>query len=142
VIAVDTNILVYAHRREFPQHGAALKVLRDLAEGGDVWAVPVFVLGEFLRIVTHPRILNPPSTSAEALGALDGLLASESLRLLAPGERYWELLRESIEQSGARGNLVPDAQIVATCRGHGVNEILTEDRDFSRFPGVRVRRLS
>jgi hypothetical protein len=141
LIAVDTNVLVYAHRSGFPQHPAALQALRGLAEGSAAWALPVFVLGEFLRVVTHPRF-DPPSTDAEAIEALEGLLSSRSVRVLYPGDRYWQALREAVVEGGARGNLVYDAQIVALCREHGVDTILTEDRDFRRFEGFTLRRLS
>ncbi|MBI2237766.1 MAG: PIN domain-containing protein [Actinobacteria bacterium] len=141
LIAVDTNILVYAHREEFPEHGVALSALRDLAEGPAAWALPVFVIGEFLRVVTHPRILDPPSRETDAALAIDGLLESRSLRVLSPGERYWALLRDAVIEAGARGNLVLDAEIVAVCREHGATTILTEDRDFRRFSGISVRRL-
>jgi predicted nucleic acid-binding protein len=38
--------------------------------------------------------------------------------------------------------LVHDAHVVALALEHGFGEILTEDRDFHRFPGVRVVGLS
>ncbi|HWP62092.1 MAG TPA: TA system VapC family ribonuclease toxin, partial [Candidatus Binatia bacterium] len=135
-IAVDTNVLVFAHREEFPEHPIALERLRALAEGDEAWGLPVFVVGEFLRVVTHPRILRPPSPMEAALDALRGLLESPSLRLLRPGERYWSLLDEAIRDARASGNLVVDAEIVAVCREHGATTILTEDRDFRRFRGV------
>jgi toxin-antitoxin system PIN domain toxin len=141
VIAVDTNILVYAHREESPQHDRALRALRDLAEGADTWALPVFVLGEFLRVVTHHRIFAPPSSRDRALQALDALIASPTVRVLHPGERFWSLLRAALDEASGTGNLVLDAEIVAVCREHGVTTVLSEDRDFRRFPSVRLRTL-
>lgn len=141
MIAVDTNILVYAHREEFAEHPLALTRLRALAEGDEAWAVPVFVLGEFLRVVTHPRILRPPSPLDQAVAAVRGLLESPSLRVLRPGGRYWRLLEEAIVDARAVGNLVVDAEIVAVCREHGATTILTEDRDFRRFRGITVAPL-
>ncbi len=141
MIAVDTNILLYAHRSEFPQHDAAVRRLRELAEGAAAWGLPVFVIGEFLRVATHPRVFHPPSTEFEATTSVTALLASPSVRVLSPGGRYWELLREAITDSSARGNLVFDAQIVAVCREHGAGTILSEDRDFRRFSGIAIRRL-
>jgi uncharacterized protein len=137
LIAVDTNILVYAHRREMPQHRAAERRLRGLALGAAAWAIPVFCLGEFTRVVTHPRVFRPPSTIEQALGALRALLESASLQVLMPGERYPALLAEAIRGGRAIGNLVFDAQIAAVCREHGASEILTLDRDLARFPGLR-----
>ncbi len=86
-------------------------------------------------------MLFPPSSDAEALGAIESLLDSPSVRLLSPGDRYWTLLTGLISASGARGNLVMDAQIAAVCLEHGGTTILTEDRDFLRFDGISVRRL-
>jgi toxin-antitoxin system PIN domain toxin len=141
MIAVDTNVLVYAHRQEFPQHDAAVTALRDLAEGPAAWGLPVFVLGEFLRVTTHRRVLEPPGDERESVAALDRLLESPTVRILSPGERYWDLLRAAVTRGGVRGNLVHDAAIAAVCREWGATELLTEDRDFSRFPGIAVRRL-
>ena len=62
MIAIDTNILVYAHREELPLHRKARARLVGLAEGFEPWALPVFCLGEFLRVVTHPKVFDPPST--------------------------------------------------------------------------------
>lgn len=141
MIAVDTNILVYAHRQELPAHKAALQAVRRLAEGIFPWGIPVFCLGEFLRVVTHPRVLNPPSTLEQALSALDGLLASPSVRVLSPGARYPGLLAQALRAGDARGNLAFDAQIAAVCAEHGAVTLLTLDRDFSRFPAIRPAGL-
>jgi toxin-antitoxin system PIN domain toxin len=142
VIAVDTNVLVYAHHSEAPRHRVALEALRSLAEGDAVWGLPVFVIGEFLRIVTHPRgPFRRPSTSEQALGAIDGLLGSPSVRVLAPGARFLPLLRKVVVEGRATGNLVFDAQVAAVCLEHGATTILTEDRDYARFPGLTVRGL-
>lgn len=115
--------------------------MRDLAEGAAAWGLPVFVIGEFLRVATHPRVLVPPSSDAEALGAIEALLESPTVRILSPGSRYWTLLSQLITASSARGNLVMDAQVAAVCLEHGATAILTEDRDFRRFDGVTARRL-
>ncbi len=141
MIAVDTNILVYAHRAESPPHPRATAALAELAEGDDAWALPVFVLGEFLRVVTHPRIFDPPSPRAVAVEAVEALLASPSVQILHPGARFWPLLRAALDEAGGAGNLVLDAEIAAVCREHGVTTILTEDRDFRRFPSITPRSL-
>jgi toxin-antitoxin system PIN domain toxin len=141
VIAVDTNVLIYAHRQEFAQHAPALKALSLLAEGGELWAIPVVCLSEFLRVVTHPSVLKPPSTIEQASTSVEALLASPSLRLLTPGDRHGALLLQLIRAHRITGNLVFDAQIVALCLEHGVRDLLTEDRDFSRFPELSPRSL-
>lgn len=138
MIAVDTNVLIYAHRDGFPLHRDALGWLKHLAEGSRPWALPVFCLGEFVRIATHPRVLNPPSTIEQALAAIDDLLASPSVRVLSPGPRYPSLFAAAVRQGDARGNLAFDAQIAALCRDQGVARLLTQDRDFARFPHIEV----
>ena len=139
--AVDTNILVYAHREELPQHVAACTRLTELAEGDALWGIPVFCVGEFVRVVTHPRLFDPSYTVDAACRALERVLESPSLRILCPGERYWPLLAEALRQADAGGNLAFDAQIVAVCRESGVSAFLTADRDFDRFADFPVARL-
>jgi len=141
VIAVDTNILVYAHREETPLHSMALARLRSLAEGGVPWALPVFCIGEFVRVVTHPRIFHPPTDLDTALLFMEQLLGSPSARLLTPGSTFPSIFAEACREGGVQGNLAFDAQLVAVCREHGVTELLTEDRDFGRFGGPRPARL-
>ncbi len=140
MIAVDTNILVFAHRTESPKHEDALSWLRSLAEGHVPWALPVFCLGEFLRVVTHRSIFNPPSTLKQAIEALENLLESPSIRLLFPGVDYFEHLAQMVQDGQASGNLVFDAQIAALCREHGVDKLLTDDKDFARF--ARLKTIS
>lgn len=138
MIAVDTNVLVYAHRESSEYHAAAAAWLRHLAEGAVPWGLPVFVLGEFVRVVTHRRIFAAPSTLDTALDFLAALLESPTARLLAPGARFHELFATQVRRADARGNLVFDAQIAAVCAEGGAARLLTTDRDFHRFPGVEV----
>jgi uncharacterized protein len=141
VIAVDTNILVYADREESALHAEALQAVRRLAEGDEAWAIPVFCVGEFLRVVSHDRLFDPPTPVMEAMDSVDSLLASPSSRLLAPGDRYLPLLRQLIAESHVQGNLVYDAQIAAVCLEHGATVLLTEDRDFARFRSLKPLTL-
>lgn len=142
MIAVDTNILLYADREETPQHGAALRAIRRLAEGSEAWAMPIQCVGEFLRVVSHDRVFQPPTPIGEALASIESLLASPAARLLMPGNRYLQILRDVIARSGVRGNLVFDAQIAAVCLEHGATTLLTEDRDFTRFQGIKPLSLA
>ncbi len=109
--------------------------------GSDAWAIPVFVLGEFVRVVTHPTLFEYPSTLEDALAALDGILGSQGARLLTPGTRYWSILQEVVIDAHASGNHMFDAQIAAVCLEHGATTILTEDRDFHRFRRLTVQGL-
>lgn len=141
MIAVDTNVLVYAHRAETPRHEVAMARLRDLVEGGAPWALPVFCIGEFVRVVTHPRVFSPPTALDAALDFIGQVLGSPSVRILLPGRTFAESFAEACRSGAALGNLAFDAQIVALCREHGVAQILTEDRDFARFGSPLVGRL-
>jgi toxin-antitoxin system PIN domain toxin len=141
MIAVDTNVLIHAHREESPRHEHAVARLRELAEGRSRWGIPSVVLAEFLRIITHPRVFDPPHTLAEATEALRRVLASPSVMVLNPEDGFAELLCEAVLEADAGGNLVFDAQVVALCRQHGVSRLLTQDRDFDRFSGLEVERL-
>lgn len=141
MIVLDTNILVYAHREELPKHESAKSCLVALAEGAARWAIPVFCIGEFLRVVTHPRLFTPPHTPAEGCRALERFLESPSLAILHPEDAYLELLREAVLEADAIGNLVFDAQIVALCRQTGAGALLTEDRDFDRFNNFQTLKL-
>jgi hypothetical protein len=139
VIAVDTNLLVYAHREDADWHGEALRCVTALAESAAPWAIPWPCLHEFLAIVTHPRIFAPPSPLAVAIDQVEAWLESPSVVLLAEGATHWRELRPLLETARAAGPLVHDARIAALCRQHGVRELWTADRDFGRFPGLPAR---
>ena len=141
MIAVDTNILIYAHRGETEFHGAATSRLTALAEGVERWALPIFCVTEFMRVVTHRRVFNPPSTVTQATSFIEGIIAAPSCEVLRPGPEYLELLIASVRESDASGNLIFDAQIAALCHEHGIVSILTNDRDFGRFKPLQPRRL-
>ena len=141
MIAVDTNILVHAHREESPKHAAAHERVAGLAESHARWGIPVFCIGEFVRVVTHPRLFDSPHSAEEACEALARLLASPSLTVLRPGIDFPLLFAEAVREANAIGNLVFDAQIVALCRETGVSRLLTEDRDFDRFKGFGTECL-
>jgi toxin-antitoxin system PIN domain toxin len=139
VIAVDTNLLVYAHRRDSPFHQAAAERLRGLAQGSRPWTIPWPCLHEFFSIATHPRLYDPPSTPAQAAAQIDAWLGSPSLVLIAEGGTHWATLRRLVMDGKVAGPLVHDARIAALCLAHGVTELCTLDRDFSRFPALKAR---
>lgn len=137
MIAVDTNVLVHAHRAESPWHEAAVRSVRQAATG--TWAIPWPCVHEFVAIVTHPRIFAPPSPLAEALRTVDGWLDAPNVTLLCETEGHWPLLRGLLASGRIAGPRVHDARIAALCLQYGVTELLTADRDFSRFPRLRTR---
>lgn len=139
VVAVDTNLLVYAHRADSAFHDKADALLTELAEGSAAWAIPWPCLHEFLAIVTHPRIYNPPTPQPDALIQVDCWLESPTLVLLHEEEGYWSALRPTLERARVAGGAVHDARIAALCVRHGVTTLYSADRDFSRFPDLTVR---
>jgi toxin-antitoxin system PIN domain toxin len=139
MIAVDTNLLVYAHREDSPWHEPAAARIAELAEAREPWAIAWPCLHEFLAIVTHPRIYAPPTPLPAALDQVDAWLASPSLAVLAETDGYWPELRALLTDGRIAGPQVHDARVAALCRLHAVRELWSADRDFSRFGGLRVR---
>jgi toxin-antitoxin system PIN domain toxin len=137
--AIDTNILVYAHRRDSAWHEPAAALIKRLAENRIEWAIPWPCLHEFLAIVTHPRIYDPPSTTAQAAGQVSAWLDSPSLVLLTETSDHWSTLRDLLLQGKIQGPLVHDARVAALCLANGITELLTADRDFGRFSSLTVR---
>jgi toxin-antitoxin system PIN domain toxin len=138
LIALDTNILVHAHREDSEWHAAAGRCVTGLAEGQAAWAIPWPCVHEFLAIVTHARIFNPPTPLSAALDQVDAWLESPSLAVIAEEDGYWQGLRALLGASRVAGPAVHDARIAALCRQHGVRELWSADRDFARFKGLRV----
>lgn len=139
MIAVDTNLLVYAHREDSPWHDRAAQEVAALAEGQAAWAIAWPCVHEFLAIVTHPRIYNPPTPLAKAIDQVSAWLESPSLVLLHESGAYWDGLRALLSASKVTGPQVHDARVAAMCIQHGVAELWTADRDFSRFRGIKVK---
>jgi len=135
----DTNILVYAHRTDSPWFEPARRALRPLVEGEGRWAIPWPCLHEFLAISTHPNIYRPPTEPARASEQVAALIASPGLVFLGESAGYWPVLRRLLATGQVTGPKVHDARIAAICLCHGVSELWTADRDFSRFPELRTR---
>ncbi len=134
MIAVDTNVLVYAHRAEMPLHARAAEGVAGLAEGRAAWAIPWPCIHEFLAVVTHPRIFDPPTPLQAAIDQVEAWMESPTLALLGETAGHWPVLRELVSAADVAGPRVHDARIAALCRSHGVSRLWSVDRDFSRFP--------
>ncbi len=139
MIAVDSNLLVYAHREDSRWHDTAYARIVELAEGQAPWAIPWPCIHEFLAIVTHARIYAPPTPLENALDQVDAWMESPSLVVLCESENYWQQLRAILQVGRVSGSQVHDARVAALCRQHGISELWTADRDFGRFPGLNVR---
>ena len=138
MIAVDTNILVYAHREDSEWHAAACARMVEIAEGRSAWAIPWPCIHEFLAIVTHPKIFAPPTPLAAAVDQVEAWLESPTLELLAESELHWTQLRALLVSGKIAGPKVHDARIAALCTQHGVKELWSADRDFGRFSNLTV----
>lgn len=138
-VAVDTNILVYAQNEMSPWHAAARRALEGLANAAQPWAIPWPCMHEFLAVVTHPRTFTKSDSMPQAIAAVESWMESPSLRLLGELRGHWPELKAMLVAGRIRGGAAHDARIAALCREHGVTELWTADRDFSRIPGVRVR---
>lgn len=139
MIAVDTNILVFAHREDAQWHETAFARITELVQGKASWGIPWPCIHEFLAITTHPRIYSPPTPLEIALDQVDAWMEVPNLFLLMELEGYWQQLRLLIAAGKITGPMVHDARIAALCILHGVKELWTADRDFSRFPALKVR---
>ncbi|MFQ5745578.1 MAG: TA system VapC family ribonuclease toxin [Acidobacteriota bacterium] len=139
MIAVDTNILVYARREETRYHLEARALLSRLAGGARPWSIPWPCVYEFIRVVTHPRVFAPPSEVDVVLEDVEQLACSPTLMLLGEGPTHLRHMARAVSGGRCSGNLAHDAHIAALVIEHGVRELLTTDRDFSRFPGIKVR---
>ena len=133
MIAIDTNLLVYAYREDSEWHAVAKSCLVELANSGNAGAIAWSSLHEFLAIVTHPRIYDPPTPRATAFEAIKVWRNSPGLHLLHEGPGYLEKLERLCAHARIAGGRIHDARIAAICLNHGVAELWTADRDFSPF---------
>ena len=139
MIAIDTNLLVYAHRAEMPFNEPAARCLRELVLKQTAWAIPWPCLHEFFGVVTNPRIFKSPSSAADAIDQIAAWHESPSLTVLHESTQHWLTLRRLITAGRVQGPMVHDARIAAICLDHDVREFWSVDRDFNRFPQLTVR---
>ena len=139
MIAVDTNLLVYAHREDSQWHDEAYDLIAELAKNPAAWSIPWPCIHEFIAIVTHPRIFAPPTPLPKTLDQVSAWMEAPGLVLLAESEGYWMQLEQMLRDGKVTGPQVHDARIAALCAYHGVRELWTADRDFSRFPEIKTR---
>ena len=138
MVLVDVNILLYAFRSDSPDHEAYKGWLDSLVNSDGPYGVADAALASFVRIATHPRIFNPPSSLEQAIGFAAALRAQTNCVPVAPGPRYWDVFVRLCRDSGAKGNIVADAAFAALAVESG-SEWVTTDRDYSRFPGLKWR---
>ena len=138
MILMDVNILVYAFRKDMPEHQRYRTWLLDVLGAPAPFGVCDLVLSGFLRIVTHPKVFNNPSTWQEASTFVDVIRQQPNYRQIAFGERHWNIFTDLCRKSRAKGNLIPDAFLAAVAIESGC-EWITTDRDYAKFPGLNWR---
>jgi toxin-antitoxin system PIN domain toxin len=138
VIAVDTALLVYAHRQDSPHHEAARAALESLAARTATWAIPWPAIHEFLAVITHPRIYVPPTPNDQALAAVRALAGADNVTFIGETPHHLEIVEGLMRESRVGGVKVQDARIAAICIGNGIKELWTADRDLSWFPQLHT----
>jgi toxin-antitoxin system PIN domain toxin len=141
MIAVDTNILVYAFRKDMEWHERAAQILDDLAFGTDEWSIPSSCLREFVSSVTNPQRFKEPTPLLKARQQVNIWLSWPNLVVLSDNDDHWACLDDAMKSGKTVGKHVYDAHIAALCITHGVKELWTADKGFRRFPGLVVRYL-
>lgn len=138
----DVNVLVYAHREDERVHDAYRLWLEELVNGPEPFALSVLVAVGFVRVVTNPRIFAHPTPLASALAVVDGLVACQQCRVVAPGVDHWMRVAELCRATSATAKLVSDAQHAAVAMAEGCTWV-TRDSDFARFGahGLRWQHL-
>ena len=139
MIAIDTNLLVYAYREDSEFHRAAAESLRPVIEGSEPWALAWPSVHEFIGVVTSGKVYKPASPLPSVLAFLESTFGSPQLHLLAESPGYFEKLRDLALAAKLSGPRIHDARIAALCLHHGVRELWTADRDFSMFPKLKTR---
>ncbi len=138
MVLIDVNVLVYAHRADAPGHSAMKRWIEGALKSPQAFGLSEWVLSGFLRIVTHPRVFDPPSPMKAALAFANELRDQPNCVVLAPGPRHWEIFTQLCRATGVKGNLVPDAYLAALAIETG-SVLVTTDRDFARFPDLLWR---
>jgi len=138
MIAVDTNILVYAHRNDDLRHARAREAIQSLIDSDEGWAVTWPSVHEFLAVSTNRRVFSRPATSDEAFAQIAALIEAGAI-LLGESDQHLATLTTIVSAAGFTGGAIHDARIAAICLDHGVRELWTADRDFIRIPRLRTR---
>lgn len=139
MIAIDTNLLVHAHRADSPRHESAITALSAAGRHPDGWAIPWPCAHEFVAVVTGRAFGKVNTPVALAFDVLDAWFAHPRCHLLGETAAHASVLRRLMDRAGLAGGAVHDARIAAICIAHGIEELWTSDRDFARFPDLRIR---
>ena len=138
MLLFDINILVYAHREDSQKHMVCRELLEQSINSEFPYGASDIICSGFLRIVTHPRVFNPPSPLETALNFINALRERPNAAIIIPGHRHWEIFTALCKKAEVKGNLIPDAYLAAMAIESGSTWV-TIDRDFSRFPGLDLK---
>lgn len=138
MILPDVNVLVYAFDNRSPEHTRIHDWLEETIESESNYGLSDLVLSGFLRVVTHPRIFIHPSSLDRALLFVSTIRDQPNCLRVAAGARHWDIFTRLCRDAQTKGNLVPDAYLAALAIESG-SELITADRGFGRFPGLRWR---
>jgi toxin-antitoxin system PIN domain toxin len=136
MLLFDVNVLLYAHRADTPHHTVVRPWLEARLARPEPFGYSDLVASSFLRIVTHPKVFSPPTPLQSAIHFLNTIRRRENCTLISPGNRHWEIFLELCRESGAKGNLIPDAWLAALAIESGCEWVST-DGDYARFPGLK-----
>ncbi len=137
MILLDANLLLYAYNASFPQHERARVWLEEVLSRPEPVGISWTTILAFLRIATNPRAFEAPLSPEEAIACVDAWLGCPQVVILEPTDRHWEVLVRLLRSSRIRGPAVMDAHLAALAIEHGA-VLCTTDRDFARFPGLRI----
>ena len=135
----DANVLLYASDETSAHHTKARTFLDEVAAGSDIVYLFWPTVVAYLRVATHPAIFERPLRPKDARANIEGLLALVHVQTVGEHDRFWDAFLRVTEEADARGNLVPDAHLVALMVENGVRTIWTHDRDYRRFAGIEMR---
>ena len=138
MILMDVNVLVYAHREDVKDHQAYRDWLESVVNSESAYGYSERVLSGFLRVVTHSKVFEQPSSMGVALAFAEQIRTAPQAVCLAPGNNHWKLFVRCMEAISAQGNDVPDAYLAALALEWDCDWVTT-DRGFRRFKGLRVR---
>jgi toxin-antitoxin system PIN domain toxin len=139
VLLVDANVLLHAANARAREHDPARRWLSEAMRRSEPVAFTWTVLLAFLRLATHPSVFPRPLSVEQATAVLEPLISARTAVVLEPSRRHLALMRGLLSASGTAGNLVGDAHLAALSLEHGAT-VVSFDRDFARFEGVRWRR--
>ncbi len=138
MMLMDVNVLVYAHREDVKEHLAYRAWLESVINSNTAYGYSELVLSGFIRVVTHHKVFEKPSSPEVAIAFAQQIRSAEQAVCLAPGRNHWDLFLQCVQSISAQGNIIPDAYHAALALEWDCDWV-TADKGFRRFKGLRVR---